>query len=113
MRWTALAVLLLLSGCLADSSATIEVDRDGGPTDRDGTVPCGDTAQLDLSVTVRGGDLRVMVLDGDGAVAFNETYDAPEGGEVERGLFGAPGDWMLTVSSGDFDGRLRATLSCD
>ena len=112
MRW--LLVAVMLAGCTASggvSQFTLSND-DVAPASGEGTVSCGDQATLEVAVgRIDDGSVRLRVLDGGGATAFDETYESGDAGSLDHGLFGAAGTWRV-VGSGTFAGRITAQLSC-
>ena len=114
MRVTIVATFLLfLAGCAISESATsLSHEGSGGPYEGSGSVSCADSATLDGSLSMLSGNLTVRVLDGAGAIAFEDTLEARDGGELMRSLFGTAGTWKLEAHSANFEGKFTVSLSC-
>ncbi len=106
-------LLLFLAGCaFSEQVATLSHEGTGEAYRDSSKLLCSDAAILDGSGSILAGNLTVRVLDGKGAVAFEDTYEAPIGGQIQHALIGAPGNWKLEASSAHFEGTFTLTLTC-
>ncbi len=115
-RATGVVLLILMAGCVFDSEGSTSLSfASNVPKDYEGqgNVDCQQETVLSIAMMgLRTGSMRVQVFDGDGATAFDQTYLGGEGGEDERSLFGAPGQWTLQMQGSLGEGKASVTLSC-